>query len=84
MIFQVRNKIPLNHGEFTVDQALEEVLRKRISSTSLPTTTTYSDLLQAAAGKIQEAIQGKPESASSNWKQRFDELHGWIEGELNA
>lgn len=84
MIFQVRNKIPLNHGEFTVDQALEEVLRKRISSTSLPTTTTYSDLLQAAAGKIKEAIQGKPESASSNWKQRFDELHGWIEGELNA
>ena len=84
MIFQVRNKIPLNHGEFTVDQALEEVLRKRISSTSLPTTTTYSDLLQAAAGKIQEAIQGKPESASSNWKQRFDELHGWIEGEINA
>lgn len=84
MIFQVRNKIPLNHGEFTVDQALEDVLRKRISSTSLPTTTTYSDLLEAAAGKIQEAIQGKPESASSNWKQRFNELRKWIEGELNA
>lgn len=84
MIFQVRNKIPLNHGEFTVDQALEDVLRKRISSTSLPTTTTYSDLLEEAVDKIQEAIQGKPESASSNWKQRFDELHGWIEGELNA
>lgn len=84
MIFQVRNKIPLNHGEFTVDQAFEDVLRKRISSTSLPTTTTYSDLLEAAAGKIQEAIQGKPESASSNWKQRFNELRKWIEGELNA
>lgn len=84
MIFQVRNKIPLNHGEFTGDQALEDVLRKRISSTSLPTTTTYSDLLEEAVDKIQEAIQGKPESASSNWKQRFDELHGWIEGELNA
>lgn len=84
MIFQVRNKIPLNHGEFTVDQALEEVLRKRISSASLPAPTTYSDLLEEAAGKIEEAIQRKPESASSNWKQRFDELHGWIEGELNA
>lgn len=84
MIFQVRNKIPLNHGEFTVDQALEEVLRKRISSTSLPTTTTYSDLLEEAAGKIQEAIQGKPESASSSWKTEFNELRKWIEGELNA
>lgn len=84
IIYQVRNETALNHGKFTVDQALEKVLRKRISSTSFPTTTTYSGLLQAAAGKIQEAIQGKPESASSNWKQRFDELHGWIEGEINA
>ena len=80
MIFQVRNKIPLNHGEFTVDQALEDVLRKRISSTSLPTTTTYSDLLEEAVDKIQEAIQGKPESASSNWKRRFDELTGGSRG----
>lgn len=84
IIYQVRNETALNHGKFTVDQALEDVLGKRISSTSLPTTTTYSDLLEAAAGKIEEAIQRKPESASSNWKQRFDELHGWIEGELNA
>lgn len=84
IIYQVRNKIPLNHGKLTVDQALEEVLRKRISSTSLPAPTTYSDLLEEAAGRIEEAIQRKPESASSNWKQRFDELHGWIEGELNA
>lgn len=84
IIYKVRTETALNHGEFTVDQALEDVLRKRISSTSLPTTTTYSDLLEAAAGKIEEAIQRKPESASSNWKQRFDELHGWIEGELNA
>lgn len=84
IIYKVRTETALNHGKFTVDQALEDVLGKRISSTSLPTTTTYSDLLQAAVDKIQEAIEGKPESASSNWKQRFDELHGWIEGELNA
>lgn len=84
MIFQVRNKIPLNHGKFTVDQALEEVLRKRISSTSLPVPTTYSDLLEAAAGKIKEAIQRKPESASPSWKTEFNELHEWIEGEINA
>lgn len=80
IIYQVRNDTPLNHGEFTVDLAVAN----RIESTSLPATTTYSDLLGAAAGKIEEAIQRNPVSASSNWKQRFKELHEWIEGDLNA
>lgn len=80
----MRTETALNHGEFAVGQALEDVLEKRISSTSLPTTTTYSDLLRAAVDKIQEAVEGKSEGASSNWKQRFDEFHGWIEEKFNA
>lgn len=80
MIYQVRNKVPLNHGKLTVDRAYKEVLKKRIKSA--PDDMKYSDLLEEAAGKIiEEAKQRNSVSVSSNWKQRFDELHGWIEGE---
>lgn len=83
MIYQVRNETPLNHGEGTVDQALEKVLEKRINSASLPVGMTYSDLLETTAGEIEDAISAD-QLEPSTWKANFDELYKWIQDALKA
>lgn len=78
MIYQVRNKTPLNHGEGAVDEAFETVLKNRVEDQSQMSDQTYSDLLESAADQIEEAVSSAQMLENSHWKEAFDKLLLWV------
>lgn len=88
MIYQVRSETPLNHGQGTLDRAFKTMLGKRVKPVPGPSAMTYSRLLEIAAVQIGAAIKAEapsdPATATSSWKNIFDELHTWIQEALDA